>query len=77
MKHWNRSYVSEFTAFIDRYLEEHPEVVADQHRGWVIYWNHKVDFKAQKEAEADSVPDDSYGFYGPAWRGKDRDATRH
>jgi len=34
MKHWDRSYVSEFTAFIDRYLEEHPEVVADQHRGW-------------------------------------------
>jgi hypothetical protein len=29
----------EFTTFIERFLKEHPEVVADQQRGWDIYWN--------------------------------------
>lgn len=67
-KHWNRAYVSEFTTFINRYLDEHPEVVKDQRLGWDIYWNHKVDFKAQEEAAHDSVPDDGYGFFASAWR---------
>jgi hypothetical protein len=29
----------EFTAFMDAYMKEHPEVAADQKRGWDIYWN--------------------------------------
>jgi hypothetical protein len=29
----------EFTAFMDKYLKEHPEVVKDKRRGWNIYWN--------------------------------------
>lgn len=29
----------EFTAFMARYLRKHPEVVADQQRGWDLYWN--------------------------------------
>ncbi|HYP67378.1 MAG TPA: DUF3460 family protein [Thiobacillaceae bacterium] len=57
-----KSYVSEFTVFMNHYLEEHPEVVEDQQRGWNIYWNHEVDFEELKEAEEDRVPDDSYGF---------------
>lgn len=57
-----KSYVSEFTVFMNHYLEEHPEVVEDQHRGWNIYWDHKVDFAELKQAEEDRVTDDSYGF---------------
>jgi hypothetical protein len=64
----DRHYVSEYTRFINCYLEEHPEVVEDQKRGWNIYWGHKVDHKALKEAAEDSVPDDSYGFYPVDWR---------
>ena len=57
-----KGYVSEFTVFMNRYLQEHPEVVEDQQRGWNIYWNHAVDFKELKDVEEDREPDDSYGF---------------
>jgi hypothetical protein len=30
---WTRAYVSEFALFMNRYLEQHPEVVEDQRRG--------------------------------------------
>lgn len=63
-KRYDKQYVSEFTRFIDHYLAEHPEVVKDQKRGWKIYWDHRVDFHALKEAGEDAVPDDSYGFHG-------------
>lgn len=56
-------YVSEFTGFIDHYLEEHPEVVADQRTGRLIYWEKRVDLAAQARAERESVPADGYGFY--------------
>lgn len=61
--HVDRAFVSEYTQFIEHYLEEHPEVVADQHDGRLIYWDKKVDLEAQKKAEMDSVPDDIYGFH--------------
>ena len=57
-----KSYVSEFTVFMSRYLQEHPEVVEDQQRGWNIYWNHAVDFEELKQVKEDRAPDDSYGF---------------
>ncbi|EKE17620.1 MAG: hypothetical protein ACD_10C00364G0003 [uncultured bacterium] len=63
----NKEYVSEFTNFINHYLEEHPEEVKEQHRGWRIYWDHKIDLAAQERAMKDSVPDDGYGFYASAW----------
>jgi hypothetical protein len=57
-----KNYVSEFTVFMNHFLEEHPEVVEDQQHGWNIYWNHEVDFEELKEAEEDRVPDDGYGI---------------
>lgn len=66
----NKEYVSEFTNFMSHYLEEHPEVVKDQHRGWRIYWDHKVDLAEQEHAVKDSVPNDGYGFYSSAWHSK-------
>lgn len=65
----DRQYVSDYTHFIDQFLEQHPEVVADQHDGRLIYWEKIVDLKAQARAEKDAVPDDGYGFYAAAWRG--------
>lgn len=66
----DRAFVSEYTQFIDHYLEEHPEVLADQHDGRLIYWDKKVDLEAQKKAEIDAVPDDIYGFHSFAWTNK-------
>lgn len=64
----DRAYVSEFTRFIDHFLEEHPEVVEDQKVGRRIYWEKQVDLPAQEAAGKDTVPDDGYGFYHSAWR---------
>jgi hypothetical protein len=59
----DRDYVSEFTRFMNQYLAQHPEVVKDQQRGWNFGWHPEfVDPVAQQEAEADRVPDDTYGF---------------
>lgn len=63
----DRAYVSEFTKTIDHFLDDHPEVKKDQHDGRMIYWEKQVDFSALEKAEADKVPEDGYGFYGPAW----------
>ena len=63
----DRAFVSDFTHFIDHFLEEHPEVVKDQQSGRLIYWDKKVDLVAQEQAEKDSVPDDGYGFYASAF----------
>lgn len=60
-------YVSEFTDFIDHYLVDHPEVVADQHDGRLLYWDRRVDLNEQAKAERDSVPGDGYGFYASTW----------
>jgi hypothetical protein len=59
----NSLYVSEFTVFINQYLKRHPEVVEQQQRGWNDDWQpHRVDAAALREAAADSVPDDTFGF---------------
>lgn len=63
----DKGYVSEFTRFMDGYLESHPEVVSDQREGWYMYWNKNVDLAAQVKATQDSVRDDGYGFYASAW----------
>lgn len=61
------AYVSEFTDFMNHFLEEHPKTLADQHTGWYLYWDKKVDLEALDKAERDSVPDDRYGFDYSAW----------
>ena len=57
-------YVSEFTQFMNEFLAQHPDVVADQYRGRAIYWDKQVDFAAQEEALRDSVPVDGYYYFG-------------
>jgi hypothetical protein len=56
-------YVSEFTRFIDDFVEHHPEARADQRRGWSMYWNRKVDFAQLEQAEQDTVPTDPYYYF--------------
>lgn len=56
-------YVSPFTEFIDGFLQEHPEVVEDQRKGWYLYWDHHVDLDEQKKASEDSVPVKGYDYF--------------
>lgn len=64
----DRVYVSEFTRFMEHFLEEHPEVRRDQKKGLLIYWEKKVDLTALEKAAKDSVSDDGYGFYASAFK---------
>lgn len=48
-----QAYVSEFTQFMNGYLQAHPAVKKDQMRGWYIYWDHHVD---DVFAHPDEVP---------------------
>lgn len=65
---WNSKtgYVSEFTAFMENFLAEHPEEIQEQRRGWAIFWNHKMDFDEMKKAAGDSVPTEGYYYGGSA-----------
>jgi len=49
----DRAYVSDFTRFINDYLSEHPEIVAQQKANRATFWDRKVDFKALAEANED------------------------
>jgi uncharacterized Ntn-hydrolase superfamily protein len=49
-------YVSEFTRFIDAFLDTHPDVIEDQRRGWYIWWDHQIDLKELDKARTDTVP---------------------
>lgn len=54
-------YVSEFGQYIDKFLVDHPEVIADQRKGWDIFWDHNVDLEELKKAADDSAP--ATGYY--------------
>lgn len=58
----DKDYVSEFTAFMGHYLEEHPEVLEEQMHGYDFSFNRKIDREALDKANEDIAPDDHYGF---------------
>ncbi len=55
-------YVSEFTRFIDGYLQAHPEVQASRRQGWRIFWERPVNFGELQRAGTDSVPEPPYHY---------------
>lgn len=72
-----KAYVSEFTKFMNQYLDEHPEVVEDQRRGWEFFWKAKVDLMAPEITRDDVAPDDSYGYAWSAWRAESQRVKKH
>ena len=61
-----QDYVSEFTRFIDGYLDAHPEVVQKQADGWRIWWE-RPQVQALKELDramhADQPHPTYYSYY--------------
>lgn len=58
-------YVSEFTRFMNEFLAQHPDIIADQYRGRAIYWDKgHVDIAEEEKAVRDSVAVDSYFYFG-------------
>ena len=55
-------YVSDFTRFIDGYLQAHPEVRESQRRGWRIWWERPASMHELALVHADSVPEPPYHY---------------
>ncbi|PKB19903.1 DUF3460 family protein [Janthinobacterium sp. 64] len=55
-------YVSDFTRFIDGYLQTHPEVLENQQRGWRIWWERPASLHELELIHADSVPEPPYHY---------------
>ncbi len=55
-------YVSEFTRFIDAYLQAHPEVRTSQRQGWRIFWERPLNIGELQRAGTDSVPEPPYHY---------------
>lgn len=62
MRPYRHNYVSEFTEFIDRYVQQHPAVQQEQRRGRNIFWDRDVDLKELDKERADSVGIKSYYY---------------
>jgi len=65
-----KGYVSDFSKFMNQYLEEHPEVVEEKKRGWASFWQRKTEIRAPEITKDDIAQDDSYGYAWSAWRAK-------
>jgi hypothetical protein len=61
----DRAYVSDFSRFMDGFLEAHPEAREDQRRGRALYWDHRINLEEQEKLAADSVPADGYYYFAP------------
>jgi hypothetical protein len=55
-------YVSEFDQFMDGLRDRRPDIAVDQHTGWYLWWDHKVDFDALAREIADHVPVKPYHY---------------
>lgn len=55
-------YVSEFEGFMDRFLKKHPDVIADQERGWYIWWDHRLDLDELEKQHESDVPAKPYPY---------------
>ena len=55
-------YISDFTRFIDGYLQTHPDVQASQRKGWRLWWERPVNFDEWRRAGTDSVPEPPYHY---------------
>lgn len=58
-----RAYVSDFTRFMDEFMAAHPEERRTQREGWFIFWDKRVDLKAQREHEESEVPTPAYYYF--------------
>ncbi|QID16157.1 DUF3460 family protein [Nitrogeniibacter mangrovi] len=58
-----RAYVSEFTRFMEDFMDHHPEEREEQRDGWRIFWDKQVDLKAQHERDESEVPTPGYYYF--------------
>lgn len=75
-RHTSPDYVSEFTTFMQDFMQTHPDVIADQRRGWNIHWDHRVDFDELERAGHDSLPQKANENFTPVEPAKARHQTR-
>lgn len=59
----DKAYVSDFTHFMEQYLQVHPEVVKEQWHNWREFWEPEIYPETAHARKEDIVPDHQYGFH--------------
>ena len=57
------TYQSEFTVFMDKFLQQHPDVDAQRTPYRLTLWDRKIDLDAQRRYHASRVPLKPYVYY--------------
>lgn len=55
-------YQSEFTQFIDQWLDQHPEQREEQKKGRALWWDKPQDLETQKIYQAATVEQKPYPY---------------
>jgi len=55
-------YVSDFTQFMNGYLQQHPDVAQGQVEGRALLWDKQVDRDFQRDAQASRVKQKPYVY---------------
>jgi hypothetical protein len=55
-------YVSDFTQFMNGYLQQHPDVAQGQVEGRALLWDKQVDRDFQRDAQASRVEQKPYVY---------------
>ncbi|WP_374335758.1 DUF3460 family protein [Leeia sp.] len=62
-------YQSEFTDFINRYLEQNPQVAAERLERRAVWWDKPVDATFEKGATEAKVKQNGYYYQGYVYSG--------
>lgn len=62
-RHHDDGYVSDFADYMNHFLDDHPEVIDDQRRGWAIWWNHPFNLNELEKSAKDTVPVGAYYYF--------------
>lgn len=57
------AYTSEFTQFMNKWLEEHPEAREDRAKGRALWWDKPQDLETQQANAASRVRQKAYPYF--------------
>ena len=59
----DRAYVSEFTRFMETYMDKHPEERRKQAEGWSLLWDKRFDVDAELKRVSNEVVTPGYYYF--------------
>lgn len=69
----SKGYVSEFSIFMNQYLDENPQLTEERQRGWREFWMPNISLDTPNDLQKEPVFNDSYGFSSSVWQTKQQE----